>query len=134
MRLTPWTKEASMRLSLFLTIKAVISIISGLALLLLPGAFMGLAGVTLDAGGAVMARLVGALLVGIAVLCWVARSSGPSQGREAALLGLFVGDALGFVVVLIAQLGGIMTAFGWVFVLLWLLLAAGLGYFRFLVK
>lgn len=123
-----------MKLSLLLSVKAVVSIICGLALLLLPAAFMGLAGVTLDASGAVMARMVGALLIGIAVICWTARSAGPSQGREAFVLGLFVGDTLGFAVMLIAQLGGLMTAFGWVFVLLWLIFAAGLGYFRFLVK
>lgn len=123
-----------MKLSSLLLVKAIISVVSGLALLLLPGAFMGLAGVTLDANGAVMARLVGALLVGIAVICWFARNADPSVGREALVLGLFVADTLGFVVILLAQLAGLMTAFGWVFVLLWLLLAAGLGYFRFLAR
>lgn len=123
-----------MKLSSLLLVKAIISVVSGVALLLLPGAFMGLAGVTLDANGAVMARLVGALLVGIAVICWFARNADPSVGREALVLGLFVADTLGFVVILLAQLAGLMTAFGWVFVLLWLLLAAGLGYFRFLAR
>lgn len=123
-----------MKLSSLLLVKAIISVVSGLGLLLLPGAFMGLAGVTLDASGAVMARMVGALLVGIAVTCWFARNADSSVGREALVLGLFVADTLGFVVILLAQLAGLMTAFGWVFVLLWLLLAAGLGYFRFLAK
>lgn len=123
-----------MKLSSLLLAKAIISVVSGLALLLLPSAFMGLAGVTLDASGVVMARMVGALLVGIAVMCWLARTADPSVGREALVLGLFVADTLGFVVILLAQLAGLMTAFGWVFALLWLLLAAGLGYFRFLAK
>lgn len=123
-----------MKLSFLLLAKAIISVVSGLALLLLPSAFMGLAGVTLDASGVVMARMVGALLVGIAVMCWLARAADPSVGREALVLGLFVADTLGFVVILLAQLAGLMTAFGWVFALLWLLLAAGLGYFRFLAK
>lgn len=123
-----------MKLSSLLLAKAIISIVAGLALLLLPSAFMGLAGVTLDASGVVMARMVGALLVGIAVICWFARNADPSVGREALVLGLFVADTLGFVVILLAQFAGLMTAFGWVFVLLWLLLAAGLGYFRFLAK
>lgn len=123
-----------MKLSSLLLFKAIVSVVSGLALLLLPSAFMGLAGVTLDVSGVVMARLVGALLVGIAVICWSARNADPSVGREALVLGLFVADTLGFVVILLAQLAGLMTAFGWVFVLLWLLLAAGLGYLRFLAK
>ncbi len=123
-----------MKLSLFLSIKAVISIVCGLALLLIPGAFMGVAGVTLDPVGTVMARLVGALLTGAAIMCWTARNADLSVGREAFVLGLFVADTLGFVVMLLAQIAGLMTAFGWIFVLLWLFLAAGLGYFRFMAK
>lgn len=123
-----------MKLSALLSVKAIISIVCGLALLLIPGAFLGLAGVNLDPSGTMMARLVGALLIGIAVMCWTARNADPGVGREAFVLGLFVGDTLGFVVMLLAQLAGIMTAFGWVFVLLWLALAACLGYFRFIAK
>jgi hypothetical protein len=130
----PFEEEVFMKLSLFLSVKAIISIVCGLALLLIPGAFMGLAGVTLDPGGTVMARLAGALLIGIAIMCWTARNADPSVGREAFVLGLFVADALGFVVILLAQLAGLMTALGWVAVLLWLVLAAGLGYFRFMAK
>ncbi len=123
-----------MKLSSFLPVKAIISVVSGLALLLVPGAFMGLAGVTLDVSGVTMARMLGAMLVGIAVICWSARNADPGVGREALVLGLFVADTLGFVVILLAQLSGLMTAFGWVFVLLWLFVAAGLGYFRFVAK
>jgi hypothetical protein len=123
-----------MKLPLFLSIKAIISIVCGLALLLIPGTFMGPAGVTLDPSGTLMARLVGALLIGIAIMCWTARNADPSVGREAFVLGLFVADTVGFVVILLGQLAGLMNALGWVFVLLWLLLAAGLGYFRFIAK
>ena len=130
----PFDEEVFMKLPLFLSIKAVISIVCGLGLLLIPGVCMGLAGVTLDPGGTMMARLLGALLIGSATMCWTARNADPSVGREAFVLGLFVADTLGFEVSLLAQLAGLMNAFGWVFVLLWLLLAAGLGYFRFIAK
>lgn len=123
-----------MKLSLFLKIKAVISIVSGLALLLLPAAFMGWFGATFDASGVIMARLVGALLTGIAVLCWLASGATVSEGRQAAVTGLLVADTLGFVVVLIGQLGGMMSGLGWILVLIWLLLALGLGYYRFMAK
>jgi len=123
-----------MKLPLFLSVKAIISIVCGLALLLIPVIFMGLAGVPLDPGGAVMAQLVGALLIGIAVMCWTGKNADPSVGREAFVLGLFVADTLGFLVILLAQFAGLMNALGWVFVLLWLVLAAGLGYFRFRAK
>lgn len=123
-----------MKLSLWFQIKAVISIVAGLALLLIPGAFMSLFGATFDAPGTIMARLVGALLTGIAVLCWLAASAPPSEGRQAAVTGLFIADALGFLVVLMGQLGGMMNGLGWVLVVLWLLLALGFGYYRFMAK
>jgi len=50
------------------------------------------------------------------------------------LPGLFICDMTGFVVLLMAQPGGIVNAMGWCNVVLWALLAAGLGYFRFLAK
>lgn len=123
-----------MQLSLFLKVKAVVSIVFGLGLLLIPTTVMGWSAVSLDSAGTVMTRTVGALLTGIAVLCWLASSAPPSEGRRAAVTGLFVADTLGFVVELAAQLGGLMNALGWLFVALWFLLALGLGYFRFVVK
>ena len=45
---------------------------------------------------------------------------------------LFTGDPIGFIVALIGQLGGVMNGLGWITVAIWLFLALGLGYFRFL--
>jgi hypothetical protein len=44
---------------------------------------------------------------------------------------MFIGDAIGFVVALIAQLGGVENELGWSTVAIYLLLAVGFGYFRF---
>jgi ABC-type transport system involved in multi-copper enzyme maturation permease subunit len=120
-----------MKLSNFLVVKAVISLAFGIAFALIPAAAMSLYGVTLDPAGIVMARYFGACLIGIGLICWLDRSADP-QALQGITLALCIGDTVGFIVALQAQLSGLNNALGWANVVLWLLLALGLGYFRFL--
>jgi hypothetical protein len=120
-----------MKLSNFLVVKAVISLAFGIAFALVPTAVMSLYGVTLDLGGAMMARFLGACLVGIGLICWLDRNADP-QVLQGITLALCIGDTVGFIVALLGQLSGLSNALGWVNVVIWLLLALGLGYFRFL--
>lgn len=120
-----------MKLSNFLLVKAVISLAFGIAFALVPAAVMSLYGVTLDLGGALMARFLGACLIGIGLICWLDRNADP-QVLQGITLALCIGDTVGFIVALLGQLSGLTNALGWVNVVIWLLLALGLGYFRFL--
>ena len=74
------------------------------------------------------------MLLSFAVLTWVARNAPDSETRRAILLALFVGDSVGFVIALIGQLGGEVNVLGWSTVAIYLLLAVGFGYFRFVAK
>ena len=120
-----------MKLSLFLIIKAVIATVFGIGFVLIPAQLASLFGFTLDAGGVFTARLLGAMLIGIGLICWLCRASDAGALRSITL-SLCVADTLGFIVTLLAQLGGLTNALGWVNVVIWLLLALGLAYFRFL--
>jgi len=120
-----------MKLGNFLVVKAAISLAFGIAFALVPAAVMSLYGVTLDLGGALMARFFGACLIGIGLICWLDRNAGP-QVLQGITLALCIGDTVGFIVALLGQLSGLTNALGWVNVVIWLLLALGLGYFRFL--
>ena len=120
-----------MKLGNFLVVKAVISLAFGIAFALVPAAVMSLYGVTLDLGGALMARFLGACLIGIGLICWLDRNAAP-QVLQGITLALCIGDTVGFIVALLGQLSGLANALGWVNVVIWLLLALGLGYFRFL--
>ena len=120
-----------MKLSSFLLVKAVISLVFGIGLALMPAAVMSLYGVMLEPGGMFMAQLVGASLIGIGLICWLDRST-DHDALQGITLALFIGDTVGFIVALLGQLSGLMNALGWVNVAIWLLLALGLGYFRFL--
>ena len=119
-----------MKLSHFLSVKAIISLLFGVILVAVPVAFMSVFGVVLDPAGSVMARLLGAMLVAVGLICWAERSKEPNQ-LKGITFSLFVGDSIGLVILLMAQLAGMFNALGWVNVALWLLLVLGLGYFRF---
>ncbi len=121
-----------MKLSSFLTVKAIVSLIFGLGALLVPVTMAGWFGATLNPAGASMTSFFGALLLGVALICWSTKGAPESSLQKGVLLALFVADTLGFIVALMGQLSGLMNALGWVNVVLWLLLALGLGYFRFI--
>ena len=54
-----------------------------------------------------------------------------SDARKAIVLALLIGDGIGFIVALIAQLGDIVNIIGWSTVAIYLILALGFGYFQF---
>jgi len=120
-----------MKLSNFLVVKAIISLAFGIGLALVPAVVMEVYGVTLDSAGILMARFCGACLIGIGLICWIDRSA-DHDALQGITLALFVADTVGFIVALLAQLSGVMNTLGWINVAIWLLLALGLGYFRFL--
>ena len=121
-----------MSLTTFLLIKAIISLIFGVPLVVLPGILMGLYGITLDPAGILMARYFGAALIGIGLLCLWTRKVADRGAQFGVTTALFVADTLGFVIALLAQFGPVATPLHWVNVIIWLLLALGLAYFRFM--
>lgn len=121
-----------MKLNSFLAVKSLVSVLFGIAFLAVPDWSMSLFGVTLDPSGALMTRYLGAALIGVALLCLLTGRAPASALQRDVVLSLFVFDTLGFILALVGQLSAVFNALGWVIVVIWLLLAAGLGYFRFL--
>ncbi len=119
-----------MKLSNFLTLKAIISTFFGIALALVPVSLMSIYGASLDPAGAIMAQMAGASLIGIGLICWFSKNA-DSQALSGITLALLIADTIGFVVILMGQLSGQFNAMGWTSVLLYLLLALGFVYFRF---
>ena len=100
----------------------------GLGLLLLPAPFMSVYGVSLDAGGQMMARILGSALASLAVMFWMYRAHDAGSARPVMLTG-FLYNLVDLGVVLTATLAGTMSAMGWGPVVLHLILAVGFGYF-----
>jgi hypothetical protein len=121
-----------MKLSTMFIIYAVISAIFGLTFIFMPQTALALYGITLSAGGILIARLFGAALLEFALLSWLVRNAGDSEARKAIILAVFVGEVVGFIVALVGQLSGEVNALGWSTVAVYLLLALGFGYFQFI--
>jgi hypothetical protein len=121
-----------MKLNNLMAIKAVIFVVVGILCILMPMTFMSLSGVTLDQGGAFTTQLLGAMLILISILLWSARNAPRSDvALRAIVLAVVIGNLIGFIISLLAQLNGVTNSTGWIFVALWLLLACGFGYFQF---
>ena len=120
----------------FLSIAGILAILYGLSFSLMPGQLMGLYNVDINPGGVLVGRLFGATLLGFGILNWMSRDINDEGAKQAVLTGNLVGDGLGFIFVLIAQLGGVpgINALGWSSVLIYVLMAAGFVYLRFFSK
>jgi hypothetical protein len=123
-----------MNAGVFLKIKAVISLGFGIAFVFASSLLMPLYGITLDRAGTLVAQWTGAIFIGVGLICWFASKAAGSELLKGVLLSLFIADSIGFVVTLMGQLAGVTNALGWSTVAIWLLLALGLGYFRFVSK
>jgi hypothetical protein len=120
-----------MKFSTLMIIKAVVCISLGSLLLLAPGFTYSLFGTSLNDGGTFAAREYGAALIGGFLLTLVARNAGESSARRAIILDLFIYDAIGFVITLLAIFAGLFNILGWSIAAIYLFFAAGFGYYWF---
>jgi uncharacterized membrane protein YfcA len=123
-----------MRLNTLLTIAAVIAAVFGIGFVIASGPLLSIYGITLDKAGTVVAQLFGALLIGIALLNWLARNVTDPEAQRAIVLGNLAGDVIGFVVILLGQLAGIANTLGWINVAIYLLLTLGFAYIQFMAS
>ena len=117
-----------------LIVNAVVGLVGGAALVLSPTAVAATLGLALGDGGAIVARLYGAELLGFNVAGWVLKDGGPAARRgiilghvvnetgTAVVLGIAVAAGLGnllvvglLVVVALLAIAFIAAALGWGF-------------------
>lgn len=120
-----------MKRATWLIIAAVLYAIFGLGLLLVPEPFMAVYGVQLAASGAFMSRILGAALLGFALVFWWGRNAASSDLMTALMRASLVYNVIDLPIVIQASLAGTMNALGWGPVVLHIVLAAGFGYFAF---
>jgi hypothetical protein len=120
----------------FLSIASIVAFLFALGFILMPGQLMGLYDVDLNSGGILVGRLFGAALLGFGLLNWLSRDFSEKGVKQAVLTANLASDGLGFIFMLIGQIGGVpgINTLGWSSVLVYLLLAAGFAYLRFFSK
>ena len=118
-----------MKLKTLMLIKALVCLVLGLPILIVPVFFYSLFGASLTPGGVFAAREYGSSLIGNLIITWFAREAADSDARRAIIMGLCVYDALGFVITLIALFTGSLGVMGWLAAAIYLFFALGFGYF-----
>ena len=118
-----------MKLNTLIVIMALLSLIWGAGFILVPTFFWSLYGLALDAGGEYMSRQLGVVFFMLGLTLWLARRGKSPVALRAMTIGLFSGNALGFVVALIGQFNARISMLGWIGVVSYFLLALGFGYY-----
>jgi hypothetical protein len=121
-----------MKLKTLLIINTVIALVYGIGFLLLPGMTVGLYGVASSPGIILEGRLFGLTMIGIGLICWLARDVSDRGAQRAIILAQLISTAIGFIVVLLATITGVVNAAGWLSVVIYLFLALGYAYFQFM--
>ncbi len=101
----------------------------GIPILIVPNLIYTIFGAALTAGGVFAAREYGASMMGNLMLAWFARNTQESEARWVIILALFVYDAVGFFVTLLAIISGDLNSLAWLVVVVYLFFALGFGYF-----
>jgi hypothetical protein len=114
-------------------LNAVVALLYGIGLAAVPDQFLGVFEITADPQISLVARFVGALSIGYAVLDWLARDDLGGIGlggglRGAVIWANVVASALLFVISLFGQLNNLAGPLGWANVVLSGLFAAGWVY------
>jgi hypothetical protein len=117
-----------MNFKTLLIIKAIVCLGFGPLLVFVPSGLLDFLGASLGAGGMFTAQEYGAAMFGTLMLTWFARNAVQTEARTPILLHLFVYDAIGFVVTVMAVLSGVLNVFGWGIVAVYLFFTAGSGY------
>lgn len=111
-----------------LQLNLLVSAVIATAFILAPAPSLSLYGITGDKSLYAIAQYFGTTHVAFTVLLWLALRANDARFLRAIVISFFVGDLTGSVVLLVAQLRGLMNPTGWALVGLTLLFAAGYGY------
>jgi len=123
-----------MKLSQFLVLNAVVSLVYGIGELLMPTTILSIYGITQGPGEQLLVQFFGVALIGIGLLAWFARNVAAAEAQRAIVLAYLISNAIGIVVSVLGTTSGVMSAVGWSAVLIYLVLTLGYAYFQFMKK
>jgi hypothetical protein len=111
-----------------LQLNLLISVVIAVGFITLPGQSLSLYGITSTDALRAIAQYFGTAHLSFAVLLWLALRGNDPRFLRAIVASFFIGDLTGSVVLLFAQLHGVMNGMGWELVGLSFLFAVGYGY------
>jgi hypothetical protein len=114
-----------------MTVAAAGSLLFGLAYLLFPERLLSLYGISLDPTNQWVARYLGSILIGIAVINWLGRAAKSGPALRAIITGTFIVSIIGLVVSIFEVLNGSGNTLVWTTTVIYFLLSLGFGDFVF---
>jgi hypothetical protein len=120
-----------MKRSVFMSIAAILALIVGLAFALIPAQLLSIYEISLDPDGEWIARCLGSVFLGVAVTTWLGRNAPQSMALSAIMTGDFVLSVTGLIMAILFAIRGSGNALIWFTTVIYALLTAGFGYFRF---
>jgi len=117
-----------MKLRSVLTIAAIVGALFGLGLFLMPAFFLGQNGVDANAAAVFMARTAGSVLLGLAVINWMARADLKSPATMGIVYGNIFTHLLGLIGDSLAINAGVITKYPYMGVVVHILIIALFAY------
>jgi hypothetical protein len=108
----------------FLLVAMIVEGLVGIACIGSPQAAFAPSGMEFNPAAVLFGRVFGSAIFALAVVAWFARRSGQPAMMRIATEGLFAYYLVSSLVIIPAQLAGVMNAAGWIIVVLHLGLAA----------
>ena len=121
-----------MKYSNLLVVNAVVALLYGVGLVLLPSTVLSLYGVTPGPAVNLASQLFGVELLHVGLICWFARNVSDGPAQRAIIIASLIGQVIGLVVALMGTLSGVFNAVGWSAVAIYLLLSLGYAYLQFM--
>ena len=113
-------------------ITALVTVLLGLAFLIVPSIVIEQFGVDDYASTRMVAQFFGTALLALGVVLWFAKDAADDASQRGMGIGVLIGAAAGLIVTIIATVGGTLRALGWIAILLYLLVGLGFAYLVFL--
>lgn len=120
-----------MKLKTLLVFNAIVALAYGVGFVLAPATMLTLYGATVSPSANLVGQLFGVTLIGIGLICWLARNVADPGAQRAIVLAQLIATVIGAIVAVMGTISGVMNAVGWSAVVIYLLLALGYAYFQF---
>lgn len=120
-----------MKLKTLLVFNTIVALVFGISFVLIPATVAGLYGITPSPGTNLAGQFFGVTLIGIGLICWLARNIADPGAQRAIILAQLISAVIGVIVAVMGTISGVMNAVGWSAVVIYLLLALGYAYFQF---
>jgi hypothetical protein len=121
-----------MKFGTVLIVNAVVALVYGIALVLVPSTVLALYGITPGPAVNLASQLIGVEMIHIGVICWLARSVSDAPAQRAIIIGGLSGQVIAIIVSVMGTLSGVFSAMGWSAVAIYALLALGYAYLQFM--